>query len=225
MAFAAPTVGASAVARALAFASRPDLTDTELLALNQGLLAAIAEGDWESYCAICDPQLSCFEPEAKGHLVTGLGFHEYYFQCYAAQRGVDCEPGPRTTVVAPYVRWLCGRRAAVVCFKRLVQRGANTVATEETRIWEFSVLGAIIEFKRGGQEYVATIVSGQPVAPNVPAGMTHQLEYSLGGSGTEWVRLDEVRQLLHDQHGRTDVPYTVKASGRWRLVHFHRSGG
>lgn len=224
MAFAGTTAGATAVSRALSLASRPDLTDSDVLALNQGLLAAIAEGDWVSYSALCDPQLSCFEPEAKGHLVTGLGFHEYYFQYFASQAKPD-EPISRTTVVAPYIRWMCGRRAALVCYKRLIQKGLTTLPTEETRLWEFSVLGAIIEFKIGRTECLATIVSNQPAAHLAPPGATHQIEYSIGGTGTEWVGLDEAKKVLHDARGNADIPYTVKASGRWRLVHMHRSPG
>mmetsp|Transcript_36803 Transcript_36803/g.102135 ORF Transcript_36803/g.102135 Transcript_36803/m.102135 type:complete len:166 (-) Transcript_36803:95-592(-) len=131
-------VGCAPCVRTLELAVRPALNDAEMLELNEGLLAAIARGDLATYKALCDPQLSCFEPEARGHLVTGLGFHEYYFHLYAAtQHEGEPSPPPNTTVVAPHVRWLCDRRAAVVCFKRLVQRGTSTLVTEETRLWEF----------------------------------------------------------------------------------------
>jgi hypothetical protein len=29
---------------------------------------------------MCDAGLTCFEPEARGHLVEGMAFHETYFQ-------------------------------------------------------------------------------------------------------------------------------------------------
>lgn len=51
----------------------------ELLELTQKLLDSIAEGDYDTYQSICHPSLTAFEPEAKGHLVTGLAFHKYYF--------------------------------------------------------------------------------------------------------------------------------------------------
>ena len=41
----------------------------ELLDLNQQLLNAIVGGDWDTYASLCDPTISCFEPEAKGNLV------------------------------------------------------------------------------------------------------------------------------------------------------------
>ncbi len=29
---------------------------------------------------ICDPGLTCFEPEALGNLVEGMDFHRFYFE-------------------------------------------------------------------------------------------------------------------------------------------------
>ena len=45
-----------------------DPTD-EILQLNQRLLDAIATGDWATYEELCDPALTAFEPEARGHRV------------------------------------------------------------------------------------------------------------------------------------------------------------
>ena len=36
------------------------------------MLAAVTSKDWDTYSSLCDPSLSCFEPEANGHLVEGL---------------------------------------------------------------------------------------------------------------------------------------------------------
>ena len=55
-----------------------DLRD-ELLDLTQRLLDSIAGGDWETYVSLCDPALTCFEPETMGHIVEGLEFHKFYF--------------------------------------------------------------------------------------------------------------------------------------------------
>lgn len=104
----------------------------ELLQLSQELLTAIAAGDWDNYARLCDPRLSCFEPEARGHLVEGMEFHRYYFE-------LEPSSSPRNnTIASPHVRLLGD--TAVVSYVRLVQKldpsGAPvTVATEETRVW------------------------------------------------------------------------------------------
>ena len=77
----------------------PDPTD-ELLQLSQRLLDAIATNDWFTYVDLCDPELTAFEPEARGLRVTGLDFHRYYFDA-----GPPAEPR-NTTMVDPQVRWL-----------------------------------------------------------------------------------------------------------------------
>lgn len=106
--------------------------ETELLQLSQRLLDVITSGDWDAYAALCAPDITCFEPEANGHLVAGLPFHKYYFDL----------PGggsPRqSTIAAPSIRVLGD--VAVVCYVRLVQKldtaGAPvTVTSNETRIW------------------------------------------------------------------------------------------
>jgi calcium/calmodulin-dependent protein kinase (CaM kinase) II len=105
----------------------------ELLALNRRLLDAIAVGDWKTYEELCDPALSCFEPEARGHLVQGMEFHRFYFDLGGFS-------GPRnTTIVSPVVKF-CGEDVAVVAYVRLTQKvdsegRAATSAIEETRIW------------------------------------------------------------------------------------------
>jgi calcium/calmodulin-dependent protein kinase (CaM kinase) II len=105
----------------------------EVLELNRRLLESIAQGDWESYEALCDPSITCFEPEGRGHLVKGLDFHRFYFSL-----GVG--DGPRTTTMAsPKVR-LMGE-VAVVTYIRLVQHldessAPATSTYEETRVWQ-----------------------------------------------------------------------------------------
>lgn len=110
-----------------------DPAEAELLALSRQLLDAIAAADWATYERLCDPSITCFEPEARGHLVPGMAFHKFYFDLGAAS-------GPRnTTLVDPHVRVLGD--SAVVSYVRLVQRtgpdGRPATATfEETRVWQ-----------------------------------------------------------------------------------------
>jgi ketosteroid isomerase-like protein len=111
----------------------PDLVADELLRLNQRLLDAIAGTDWEVYQELCDPGLTCFEPEATGQLVAGMDFHHFYFKL-AGGKGVH-----NTTMCSPHVRVIGD--AAIVSYARLNQRvlADGTPATrtcEETRVWQ-----------------------------------------------------------------------------------------
>jgi hypothetical protein len=104
-----------------------------VLGLNERLLDCIAEGDWETYAELCDPTLSCFEPESRGQLVEGMEFHRYYFE--HGQPSTE----RNTTVCSPHVR-LMGD-AAVVSYVRLIQalddNGKHvTQYFEETRVWQ-----------------------------------------------------------------------------------------
>ncbi|HZZ30162.1 MAG TPA: DUF4440 domain-containing protein [Pirellulales bacterium] len=106
----------------------------EILALNKKLLDAITAGDWKAYEELCHPQLTCFEPEANGQLVQGLGFHKFYFD-------LPNGGGTRnTTLISPHVIF-CGEDVAVVAYVRLTQKlGSDgnpvTTAMQETRIWQ-----------------------------------------------------------------------------------------
>lgn len=110
-----------------------DSAREELLKLSQRLLDVIAAGDWQAYAQLCDPTLSCFEPEAGTHLVEGMPFHKYYF---------DLPPSksPRqNTLASPHVRLLGD--VAIVSYVRLVQKldatGApQTAEISETRVWQ-----------------------------------------------------------------------------------------
>ena len=85
----------------------------KLLDLTRQLLKSIADADWETYAALCDPSISAFEPEASGHLVEGMEFHRFYFD----RGGIE---GPyNVTIASPHVRVLGD--AAIVSYVRLVQ--------------------------------------------------------------------------------------------------------
>ena len=91
-----------------------DAAADELLELNQQLLESIATGDWETYQELCDPSITAFEPEGRGHLIQGLEFHRFYFDLKPSE-------GPRTTTMAsPKVR-LMGDVAVV---SRLLLQGS-----------------------------------------------------------------------------------------------------
>lgn len=115
----------------------PSPTD-EILALTRRLLDAVAAGDWQAYRGLVADDLTCFEPEARGHLVEGLPFHEYYFKLPASP-----SPTPRhvnTTIASPTVK-LLSPDVALVAYVRLTQALDDagrpvTRTSEETRIWQ-----------------------------------------------------------------------------------------
>lgn len=110
-----------------------DATAANLLALNQKLLNAIFAADWKTYEQLCDPSITCFEPEAKGHLVAGMAFHRYYFDLGASKSAIN------VTMAEPHVRVMGD--VGVISYVRLVQKlspeGAPiTAQCEETRVWQ-----------------------------------------------------------------------------------------
>jgi calcium/calmodulin-dependent protein kinase (CaM kinase) II len=121
-------------------------TESELLDATRRLLDAIAAQDWATYESLCDPSLTCFEPEARGQLVEGLPFHRFYFH-----RPGDGAPR-HTTICSPHVRVIGD--SAVVCYSRLTQTTdaagqSVTYATQETRIWQRQAGGwRLVHFHR-----------------------------------------------------------------------------
>ena len=111
----------------------PNSLTQVLLSLNQKLLDSIVTGDWNTYQAFCDPTLTCFEPEAAGQLVEGMGFHQFYFQ-------LPGTPSPHhTSMASPHVRVLGD--VAIISYVRLNQRVQGdgspvTRSVEETRVWQ-----------------------------------------------------------------------------------------
>lgn len=107
--------------------------EAELLSLSQQLLSVIDAGNWDAYAKLCDPSLSCFEPEALGQLVEGLPFHKFYFDMPGTGRP------KQSTMASPKVRVMGD--AAVVTYVRVVQKiqadgSPVCVAIEETRVWQ-----------------------------------------------------------------------------------------
>ena len=110
-------------------------TTAELLALNQKLLVSIISGDWKTYETLCDPSITCLEPEAKGQVVEGMAFHKYYFDLPSSPQ----KPAKNVTMAQPHVR-LMGD-AAVLSYVHVNQSldaaGApQSSRVEETRVWQ-----------------------------------------------------------------------------------------
>ncbi|MBX3421378.1 MAG: nuclear transport factor 2 family protein [Pirellulaceae bacterium] len=107
--------------------------EANLINLTKCLLESIITGNWEAYSELCDPSISCFEPEARGNFVEGMDFHRFYFDLGLSGAKLQ------VTMVRPHVR-LMGD-AAVVSYVRLTQVAdtAGAVVTksaEETRVWQ-----------------------------------------------------------------------------------------
>ena len=105
----------------------------EIIRVTEQLLQSIAEANWESYERLCDPSLTAFEPEGRGHLIVGLPFHKYYFELGPAKKP------PQNLVSQPHVR-IVGD-VGIISYTRLTQvlneHGAPiTRVAEETRIWQ-----------------------------------------------------------------------------------------
>lgn len=114
----------------------------DVLDLNRRLLAAIASGDWKTYRDLVADDITCFEPEARGHLVEGLAFHEFYFRLPAPPADAKAAPAvvPVPTMSAPTVK-LLSDDVALVAYVRLTQAVDEagkpvTRVSEETRIWQ-----------------------------------------------------------------------------------------
>ncbi|XP_072037970.1 calcium/calmodulin-dependent protein kinase type II delta chain-like [Amphiura filiformis] len=106
----------------------------EIIKLTEQLIEAIGSGDYDTYTKLCDPSLTCFEPETCGNLVEGMEFHRFYFDNLHSNKG----RARNTTILHPHVHVL-GDDAACVGYIRLIQSIENgvavTVQTTETRVW------------------------------------------------------------------------------------------
>ncbi len=110
----------------------------EILDLTHQLLTSISQRDWSTYARLCADDLTAFEPEAEGHLVEGLAFHQFYFEPPLQAESVRWPT--LNSLAGPQVRML-GNDVAMVTFTRLVQRWTvegtpETAAYNETRVWQ-----------------------------------------------------------------------------------------
>ena len=110
------------------------MSDSQLLRdLSEQLLAAIDQGDWDTYQLLCDPTLSAFEPEALGNLVEGIEFHHTYLA------HPSNSISRKSIIRSPHLRLLGD--TAVVSYVRVVQSVSSdgqhsTSSFEETRVWQ-----------------------------------------------------------------------------------------
>ncbi|XP_056119735.1 calcium/calmodulin-dependent protein kinase (CaM kinase) II beta 1 isoform X21 [Rhinichthys klamathensis goyatoka] len=111
------------------------LRKQEIIKITEQLIEAINNGDFEAYAKICDPGLTCFEPEALGNLVEGMDFHRFYFENLLSKNSKPIH----TTILNPHVH-LIGEEAACIAYIRLTQyvdgQGRpRSSQSEETRVW------------------------------------------------------------------------------------------
>ncbi|XP_056601201.1 calcium/calmodulin-dependent protein kinase (CaM kinase) II beta 1 isoform X16 [Triplophysa dalaica] len=111
------------------------LRKQEIIKITEQLIEGINNGDFEAYAKICDPGLTCFEPEALGNLVEGMDFHRFYFENLLAKNSKPIH----TTILNPHVH-LIGEDAACIAYIRLTQfvdgQGRpRSTQSEETRVW------------------------------------------------------------------------------------------
>ncbi|XP_055054753.2 calcium/calmodulin-dependent protein kinase (CaM kinase) II beta 1 isoform X35 [Misgurnus anguillicaudatus] len=107
----------------------------EIIKITEQLIEAINNGDFEAYAKLCDPGLTCFEPEALGNLVEGMDFHRFYFENLLSKNNKPIH----TTILNPHVH-LIGEEAACIAYIRLTQyvdgQGRpRSSQSEETRVW------------------------------------------------------------------------------------------
>eukprot|EP00049_Salpingoeca_infusionum_P018125 m.355872 g.355872 ORF g.355872 m.355872 type:complete len:467 (-) comp17368_c0_seq1:295-1695(-) len=99
--------------------------------LNAKLLESVRTKDWKTFSDLCDPNVTGFEPDGHGVLLTGLEFHKMYFEQEGAQLS------SKSTIVHSKTR-VYGN-AAVTVFTHLLQTatgaGVETKRFDETRMW------------------------------------------------------------------------------------------
>ncbi|OUC44892.1 Calcium/calmodulin dependent protein kinase II Association [Trichinella nativa] len=112
---------------------------------------------------MCDPNMTCFEPESLGNLIEGMDFHKFYFDhslsfcvlflillfitvqqlssveevCFSGQ--LPGKMNCKTTLLNPHVH-VMGDDAACIAYVRLTQyidrnREAQSQKSEESRVW------------------------------------------------------------------------------------------
>ncbi|CAF0768012.1 unnamed protein product [Didymodactylos carnosus] len=135
-------------------ADRNERFNIEITKVTEQLLQAIANNDYELYKSLCDPKITCFEPETIGNLVEGLDFHKFYFETVLSAKA--SKPTINCTMLTPVVHTL-GEDSACIAYVLLLQYldrngQAQSIRTEETRIWhKKDARWQCVHFHRSGQ--------------------------------------------------------------------------
>jgi len=114
--------------------------EQEIIKVTEQLLSALTSGDFETFSRLCDPKITCFEPESLGNLVEGMDFHKFYFDNFVTKVNAPVARSHiNTTVLHPTVH-LMSDDAACIAYIRLTQfmdrdAAAKTVQHEESRVW------------------------------------------------------------------------------------------
>ncbi|KAI6175272.1 Calcium/calmodulin-dependent protein kinase [Aphelenchoides bicaudatus] len=111
----------------------------EIVRVTQQLLDAISCKDFEAYARLCDPSMTCFEPETLGNLIEGMDFHKFYFDNTLPNTSSPRQSQIHTTLLNPNVH-IMGDDGACIAYVRLTQyvdkQGeARTRQAQETRVW------------------------------------------------------------------------------------------
>ncbi|CAF1327588.1 unnamed protein product [Rotaria magnacalcarata] len=134
----------------------------EITKVTEQLLQAIANSDYDMYKSLCDPKITCFEPETIGNLVEGLDFHKFYFDTVLSVKA--SKPTINCTMLTPVVHTL-GDESACIAYVLLLQYidrsgQAQSVRTEETRVWhKKDSRWLCVHFHRSGMPVAAAIKS------------------------------------------------------------------
>uniref|UniRef100_A0A183CC71 TBC1 domain containing kinase n=1 Tax=Globodera pallida TaxID=36090 RepID=A0A183CC71_GLOPA len=139
------SAGTSSPAPPLASCASPVLSaqKQEIVKLTQQLLTS---QDFDSFSKLCDPNLTCFEPETLGNLI-GMDFHKFYFDngpqipLGVTTAGIKHHHHQiHTTILNPNVH-LLGDEGACIAYILLTQYidrfgEARTCQAQETRVWK-----------------------------------------------------------------------------------------
>jgi len=155
----------------------------DIVRVTQLLLDAISCRDFDAYSRLCDPLMTCFEPETLGNLIEGMDFHKFYFDhaeqptAFGSEANLSLHKHQiHTTLLNPNVH-LMGEEGACIAYVRLTQYvdrlgDARTSQSQETRVWrKQSNRWVCIHSHRsvtGSMALQASTISGCPDSQSLP---------------------------------------------------------